>query len=141
MSSSKKQSIIITGIAMLIIAVIMLSFALSQPKMTLSEYSSSKAESSSVASTADITEVQTDSSENQQSAKTEHSTAPVSFPINLNNCTVDELMAVEGIGETKASDIIEYRSYLGGYTSVEQIKNISGIGDGVYEKISPYLCV
>ena len=50
-------------------------------------------------------------------------------------------MTIDGIGEVKANNIIEYRDYLGGYTSVEQIKNIKGIGDGVYEKISPYLTV
>ncbi|MDE6413609.1 MAG: helix-hairpin-helix domain-containing protein, partial [Eubacterium sp.] len=34
-----------------------------------------------------------------------------------------------------------YREHLGGYTSVEQLKNISGIGDAVYASIAPYVTV
>ena len=64
-----------------------------------------------------------------------------SFPVNLNTCTAQELTAIDGIGDTRASAIIQYREYLGGYTSVEQIKEIKGIGDALYEKISPYLTV
>lgn len=137
MSDSKKQSIIVIGIAMLIIAAVMLFFALNQPKMTLEEYNSSKAESSSSSGIYNTV----DSKEAEQTTKSRQAATAVSFPINLNTCTIEELMLIDGIGEAKASAIIEYRSYIGGYTSVEQIKNISGIGDSVYEQISPYLCV
>lgn len=65
----------------------------------------------------------------------------VSYPLNINTCTMAELMTIDGIGESKADAIIQYREYLGGYTSVEQIKNIKGIGDVIFEKISPYLTV
>lgn len=50
-------------------------------------------------------------------------------------------MTIDGIGEAKASAIIEYREYLGGYSSVDEIKNIKGIGEALFEKLSPYLCV
>lgn len=80
----------------------------------------------------DITEIQSSDS---------FSELTVSYPLNLNTCTAQELISLDGIGEKKANDIIEYREYLGGYTSVEQIKNIKGIGDSVYEKVSPYLTV
>ena len=63
------------------------------------------------------------------------------YPLNLNTCTVDELITIDGIGEAKASAIIEYREYIGGYSSVDEIKNIKGIGDVLFEKLSPYLCV
>ncbi|MCC8074248.1 MAG: helix-hairpin-helix domain-containing protein [Clostridiales bacterium] len=65
----------------------------------------------------------------------------VSYPLNLNTCTADELMTINGIGEVRADAIIQYREYLGGYTSVEQIKEIKGIGDTIYEEVSPYLTV
>ena len=64
-----------------------------------------------------------------------------SYPINLNTATVEELVSIDGLGESRASAIIEYRDYLGGYTSVEQIKEISGIGDATYAKLAPYLTV
>ena len=60
---------------------------------------------------------------------------------NLNTCTASELTVLDGIGESRAAAIIQYREYLGGYTSVAQIKNIKGIGDKLYEKIAPYLTV
>ena len=50
-------------------------------------------------------------------------------------------MSIKGIGESKASAILEYRDYIGGYTSVDEIKNIKGIGDKTFNEISPYLCV
>ena len=48
-------------------------------------------------------------------------------------------MAIDGIGETRADSILAYREQLGGYTSVEQLKEISGIGDTLYAKIAPYV--
>lgn len=63
------------------------------------------------------------------------------YPVNLNTATVEDLMKIEGIGENRAWQIVSYRNEIGRYTSVSQIKNISGIGDGVYEQISPYLTV
>ena len=50
-------------------------------------------------------------------------------------------MTISGIGETRANAIIAYREYLGGYTDVEQLKDIYGIGDGIFAKIEPYVTV
>ena len=50
-------------------------------------------------------------------------------------------MTIDNIGEARAGAIIAYRDYLGGYTSVEQLKDISGIGDAVYASIEPYVTV
>lgn len=55
--------------------------------------------------------------------------------ININRAAAEELMTLPGIGESKASGIIEYRESAGGFQSVEEIKNVSGIGDAVFEKI------
>ena len=133
MSNSKKQSIFVIGIAMMIIAFVMLFFALNQPKLALEEYASSSGSTSNQSSS-----VSNDISSND--AVSSYS-EPVSFPVNINTCTFEELLSVNGIGEAKASAIIEYRNVIGEYTSLEQIKNISGIGDGVYNQIAPYLCV
>lgn len=60
--------------------------------------------------------------------------------ININTATKEELMDIPGIGESKAESIIEYRkSSL--FTSIEDIKNISGIGNSVFEKIKNYITV
>ncbi|MCD7723489.1 MAG: helix-hairpin-helix domain-containing protein [Clostridiales bacterium] len=65
----------------------------------------------------------------------------VSYPLNLNTCTQEELETLDSIGEARAYAIISYREYLGGYTSTEQIKDIKGISDGIYEKIKDYITV
>jgi len=68
-------------------------------------------------------------------------TAHTSDKINLNTCTVDDLLAIDGIGESRAKAIVAYREQIGAYKSVEEIKNISGIGDATYEALAPYLTV
>lgn len=55
--------------------------------------------------------------------------------ISLNSASKDELMTLSGIGESKALLIIEYREKNGPFKSIEELKNISGIGDSLFEKI------
>ncbi|MFV0249957.1 MAG: helix-hairpin-helix domain-containing protein [Bacilli bacterium] len=55
--------------------------------------------------------------------------------ISLNNATLEQLMSLSGIGESKANAIISYRNEIGKYTNIEQIKNVSGIGDAAFDKI------
>lgn len=55
--------------------------------------------------------------------------------VNINTAGKEELMTLPGIGESKAEAIIAYREENGGFSSPEDIKNISGIKDGVYSKI------
>lgn len=55
--------------------------------------------------------------------------------ISLNQATLDELMQLLGIGESKAKLIIEYRESNGGFQNIEDIKNVKGIGDSIFEKI------
>lgn len=61
--------------------------------------------------------------------------------INLNTATKEQLMTVKGIGNTYAERIIAYRESHGGFSSLEQLKEIEGVADKRYEKWSPYLTV
>jgi competence protein ComEA len=61
--------------------------------------------------------------------------------ININKATQEELMTLPGIGEAKALSIIKYRSENNGFKSIEEIKNISGIKDSVYNKISDKITI
>ena len=61
--------------------------------------------------------------------------------VNINTADKEELMTLAGIGESKAEAIIAYREENGGFSSPEDIKNISGIKDGVYSKIKDSICV
>ena len=60
--------------------------------------------------------------------------------ININTASINELTSLNGIGESKAKLIIEYRSK-NPFKSIEEIKNVSGIGDKAYEKIKDYITV
>lgn len=55
--------------------------------------------------------------------------------ININTASKDELMTLPGIGESKAADIIRYREEHGGFKTIEEIMNIQGIKEGVFNKI------
>lgn len=55
--------------------------------------------------------------------------------ISINSASKEELMKLSGIGESKADAIISYRNENGKFTSIDEIKNVSGIGDSIFEKI------
>lgn len=55
--------------------------------------------------------------------------------ININTASVKELDALPGIGPTMAKRIEEYRQSKGDFTSIEDIKHVKGIGDGLFKKI------
>lgn len=61
--------------------------------------------------------------------------------VNLNTADVSELMTLPGIGESKAMSILSYREEKGGFSSAEEIMNITGIKEGVYSKIKDYITV
>ena len=61
--------------------------------------------------------------------------------ISLNNATKEELMTLTGIGEAKADDIISYRNSNGGFKNIEEIKNIKGIGDSIFDKIKDRITI
>ena len=61
--------------------------------------------------------------------------------ININNATKEEIMTLPGIGESKADAIISYRKENGNFKNIEDIKNVSGIGDSLFDKIKTYITI
>lgn len=55
--------------------------------------------------------------------------------ININTATKEELCTLPGVGESKAESIIAYRVERGSFSSIEEIKNVTGIKDGLFQKI------
>lgn len=124
-NGSKRQVYILLAVAMFIFAGVFGYIAFTQPRLGT--------EQSSSVNQVEYSPRFADQSGDKKSQK--------SGKINLNTCTVDDLVSVDGIGETRAKAIISYREKIGGYKSVEEIKNISGIGDATYESLAPYLTV
>jgi competence protein ComEA len=61
--------------------------------------------------------------------------------INLNQASVEDLEKLPGIGKKTAEAIIEYRKSKGKFKSIEEIKNVKGIGEAKFQKIKLYIYV
>jgi DNA uptake protein ComE-like DNA-binding protein len=64
-----------------------------------------------------------------------------SLVLDLNNCDTLDLQQIKGIGKVRATRIYKYGKRLGGYVSVEQLREVYGIDDEVFEMIKPYFKV
>jgi competence protein ComEA len=68
-------------------------------------------------------------------------TAEENAKININTATVEELSSLKEIGLKKANAIIAYRDENGPFAKVEDIKNVKGIGDKIFESIKDQITV
>lgn len=72
---------------------------------------------------------------------TEDAEEPVSFPLNINTATEEELVNIPGIGPSKASTIWNYIESFGPLQSIDQMIDIPGVGSTTLENLRPYLTV
>jgi len=148
-SNGVRQSDVLVGVALLLIAAVFAYLGFSQPKVsndytveqTTSQVYSPEFDTTAQENSATSKYYENNDYEVVSSTADNDDGISVSFPLNLNTCTKEELMEIDGIGEVRADAIIAYREKLGGYSSVEQLKDISGIGDKTFEKIAPYVTV
>ncbi|NLU71522.1 ComEA family DNA-binding protein [Streptomyces sp. HNM0575] len=63
--------------------------------------------------------------------------APPGGPVSLSSATAAQLETLPGVGPVLAQHIVEYREEHGGFTSVDQLKEVDGIGDGRFADIEP----
>ena len=61
--------------------------------------------------------------------------------ININTADSTQLQDIPGVGPATAEKIISYRDSNGYFTSVDQIKNVSGIGDKTFEKMKDMITI
>ena len=75
--------------------------------------------------------------DNESSNETTNTTTKV----NINTATLKDLITLNGIGESKAQAILEYRTKNGNFKTLEDLKKVSGIGEAAYEKIKDNICI
>jgi competence protein ComEA len=61
--------------------------------------------------------------------------------VNINTATKEQLMTVPGIGSAKADSIIAYRETNGSYAAIDDIMNVSGIKEGLFQSMKEYITV
>ena len=69
------------------------------------------------------------------------SSVVISGKISLNTATKEELMMLPGIGDAKADSIIKYREEVGAFQSIEELKEVSGIGDAIFDQIKENITI
>ena len=69
------------------------------------------------------------------------SSGTVSGKVNINTAGSEQLQTLNGVGPATAQKIIDYRQSNGSFSSVEDIKNVSGIGDKTFEKLKDSITI
>jgi competence ComEA-like helix-hairpin-helix protein len=84
-------------------------------------------------------EVKSDKKENSKTVKTPVESSKLLVgkrKVNLNSADTIELMLIHGIGRAYANRIVKYREMLGGYIKIEQLNEVYGINDSIYQSIN-----
>ena len=142
----KKTRQIAIGVGCILVSVLLVFYGISQPKVNetpLSQLQDTLSQTSIKTSSSDKNDASFKNSgaDTQTTVLNSKSSQPssahsVSYPVNLNTCTYEDFVSIDGIGDTKAQAILEYRDYLGGYTNVSQLKEIKGIGTNRFIKFN-----
>ena len=68
-------------------------------------------------------------------------TATATAPVNLNTATAEQLATIPGVGPRMAERIIDYQQKNGGFKKVEDLMNVSGVGEKSFLKMKPLITV
>ena len=65
----------------------------------------------------------------------------ITYPLDLNRATLEELMTLPRIGEKLAQRILDYRAQYGRFSALEQLMDVEGIGEGTFEGLRELVTV
>ena len=77
----------------------------------------------------------------QSKAPAPKPTATAAAPVNLNTATAEQLATIPGVGPKMAERIIDYRQKSGGFKKIEDLMNVSGVGEKSFLKMKPLITV
>lgn len=97
--------------------------------------------SEGITSNTASSEPQSETASSRATASESGSKADNTSVVNINTAGKEELMTLYGIGETKAQKIIDYRNSCGAFKNIEQITEVSGIGEKTFLKNKDRLTV
>lgn len=81
------------------------------------------------------------SSASSAPAGADASSQAASGKVNINTAESSELQTLSGVGESKAKKIIDYRQTNGPFKSIEDLANVSGIGEKTVESLRDSICI
>lgn len=61
--------------------------------------------------------------------------------VDLNTASLDDLTGLPGVGETRAQAILDYRAAHGPFHRIEDVMNVKGVGEGIFQQLEPYVTV
>lgn len=78
----------------------------------------------------------------ENEAEAEEAAQPeITYPLDLNRATLEELMTLPRIGEKLAQRILDYRAQYGRFSAPEQLMDVDGIGEGTFEGLRELVTV
>jgi competence protein ComEA len=81
------------------------------------------------------------SAQSKAPAPKQAASATTAAPVNLNTATAEQLATIPGVGPKMAERIIDYRQKNGGFKKVEDLMNVSGVGEKSFLKMKPLITV
>lgn len=140
---SHEKILIIIALALSSIMVLYNAFFIPAAKTPSVIYVDSTSQPQGSESSEENDTASTSSSSSSSESKTQaNNTQGTTAKVNLNTATESEFSDnLPGIGPTLAKRIIEYRNTYGKFSSIDEIKNVSGIGEKIYENIKSQLSV
>lgn len=91
--------------------------------------------------TTDTEEEITINNENGETVIVDQGIQKTTTMVNINTATEEQLRTLPGVGEETARKIIEYRQLNGRFVAIQDIKNVTGIGEAKFENIKNYICI